>query len=337
MNNLLKSALKPVLISFASYFGPHARKGNSGDLWILMYHRILPAHDARFQLEEPGMLVKPETFEMHVKEIKRNFDLISLGEWVSAKERGEKLPPKACAITFDDGWLDNFEYALPILKNEAAPATLFVVADKIGTDFQFWPNIVSILLLNGAAKAMCLHPLFEPLSAKLTAVTSSSSRDELANIILHLKKFSDEAIFSALEDISWRSLCPANLPPALMDWDQLKAMQNTGLVEIGSHTCTHRRLTNFLQPNELEHEIVTSKLKLQEKLNTPVNLFCFPNGDYNQEALSLVMQNYSAAVTTRRGINLPSNTNLHELTRIGLHEEVSQNKEKFRARLSGWL
>jgi len=337
MKSLVKSFIKPALVSFAGQFGPHARASSQAKLWVLMYHRVLPKTDIRFQQEEPGMLVQADTFAMHVQELKRYFDLVSLGDWVKAYARGEALPKKACAITFDDGWLDNFEFAFPVLKTEKAPATLFAVAEKIGTDFQFWPNIISILLLNGAASAMLKHPLFQSLSAQLLALPTQPSRDQMAHIIALLKQHSDEAIFTALNDINWRNLCPPELPPALMNWEQLQAMQASGLVEIGSHTCNHIRLNHSLPQAELEHEIIASKTMLEQKLNTPVDLFCFPNGDYSAEALSLVKANYAAAVTTRRGINHVGNDGLHTLTRIGLHDEVSHSRRLFRARLSGWI
>jgi peptidoglycan/xylan/chitin deacetylase (PgdA/CDA1 family) len=122
-----------------------------------------------------------------------------------------------------------------------------------------------------------------------------------------------------------------------MNWDQLNSMQASGLVEIGSHTCTHRRLTSALTSAELEHEIVNSKKILQAKLSAPVELFCFPNGDYNAAALALVETHYSAAVTTKRGINTSNSVALHELTRIGLHDEVSHTRTLLRSRLSGWV
>lgn len=337
MKNTLKAVVKPVLVSLASQFGPHASNHKTAKLWVLMYHRILPSTDARFQQEEPGMLVRPESFAMHLKELKRNFDVMFLSDWVKAKQNGESLPNKACAVTFDDGWLDNFEFALPALKAEAVPATLFAVAEKIGTDFQFWPNIVSILLLNGAGKNLAKHPLFNNLNAQLNSLPAQPSRDQIAHLIFQLKQHSDADIFKALQDINWRSLCPTEIPPALMNWDQLKSMQASGLVEIGSHTCTHRRLTSALTSTELEYEIVKSKKILQDKLSTPIELFCFPNGDYNPEALTLVNTHYSAAVTTKRGINTNNSVALHELTRIGLHDEVSHTRTLFRSRLSGWV
>lgn len=334
MKNTVKSLIKPAVISLASQFGPHNR-AQKDTLWVLMYHRILPRNDNRFLQEEPGMLVTPESFAMHLKEIKRYFDVMFLSDWVKAKANGEKLPAKACAITFDDGWLDNFEYALPALKAEQVPATLFAVAEKIGTDFQFWPNIISILLLNNAGAKLAEHPVFQRFADDLRTANQQSSRDHIAHIIHQLKQLSDETIFSALTAITWQNLCPPELPPALMSWDQLKAMQDSGLVEIGSHTCSHRRLTNALSSADLHHEIVTSKQILEERLHKPIDLFCFPNGDYNSEALKLVESHYAAAVTTRRGINRSDNLSIHELTRIGVHDEVSHNTRHFAARLSG--
>jgi len=337
MKSRFKALIKPIFVSVASQLGPQTFTRGKAKLWVLMYHRVLPKTDIRFQEEEPGMLVEPETFAMHVKEMKKNFDLLSLNDWVKANIKGESLPQKACAITFDDGWLDNFEYAFPILQAESAPATLFAVAGKIGTDFQFWPNIVSSLLLNGAAHKMLAHPLFQSLSKLTNTIMAKPSRDDIAFIISQLKQHSDEAIFSALADISWRQLCPSSRSPALMNWEQLKVMQESGLVDIGSHTCSHRRLTNALPKTELETEIISSKKILQEKLNAPIELFCFPNGDYNEEALALVKANYTAAVTTQKGINQYGATRLHELTRIGLHDEISHTRKLFRAKLSGWL
>lgn len=334
MNAVIKQVIKPALVSLAGAFGPHTRASKIPRLWLLMYHRVLIQADERYRQEEPGMLVRPETLEMHIQEIKRQFELMPLGEWVNARLNNLPLPQNACAITFDDGWADNFEYALPVLKAHSAPATLFAVAEKIGTDFQFWPNIVAILLLSGKAREMSGHHTFGSI---IKSVFDKPSADEIAEIIRQLKRYSDEQIFSALAEINWRSLCQTEIPSALMGWDQLKEMKSSGLVDIGSHTCTHRRLTNDLSQADLEYEIVHSRSILEEKLASPVDLFCFPNGDYNEAALSLVKRHYRAGVTTQRGIVHSEQAKMHELSRIGLHDEISWSRRLFRARLSGWI
>jgi len=329
--NAIKQLVKKTLTLTASAFGEHNTASKEPKLWVLMYHRILPAHDPRFQLEEPGMIVTPETFDMHLSEAKRLFEVISLSEWLTKAKNGDPLPEKACAITFDDGWLDNYEFALPLLKKHAIPATLFTVVDKIGSDFKFWPNIVSELIKK-KSEALTNHPL-------LTAAARLSKRhysvESVAHCISLLKQYSEDEIFAALDHIDWRKEL-RDSTPSLMNWTQVSEMNNDGNVDIGSHTCTHRRLNKGLDRSILEYEIQQSKGKLKDTLPKAVDLFCFPNGDYDRDALKLVKSTYSAAVTTRKGINRASTLKAHELFRIAMHNDGSDTRHKFRAKLSGW-
>lgn len=338
MKTALKRLAKSTAATLAAYAGPHRHPSSSAKLWILMYHRVLSSQDRRFALEEPGMIVTPETFAMHMREAKRHFDVIDLAEWIKLKQQNLPLPKKACAITFDDGWADNYENAYPILQSEKIPATLFVVAEKIGTDFQFWPNIIMALLLGtNAPLAMQQHPLFAQVFHHLPIPAKLIDREYAAVYISQLKQFSDRAIFTALDEIRWRSLLTIDLPNALMGWEQIIAMKQSGVINIGSHTCNHKRLTSALSDSEMSHEIIASKTIIENRLSSSVDLFCFPNGDYSPRALELVQQNYSAAVTTQRGIINASNCTNHELTRVGLHDQVSNSPRLFGARLSGWL
>lgn len=302
-----------------------------------MYHRILPADDIRYALEEPGMIVEPDTFSMHLREAKKYFDVLDFSEWLRLKRTGEHLPKRACVITFDDGWYDNVEFALPIIKQEQVPITLFTVVEKIGTDFQFWPNLISALLASNASSAMQSHPLFAHTLAQLPATDNTGNREYMAAVIHQLKQSSDSAIFEALDAVNWRSHLAFALPRGLMNWTDVHAMQSSGLVSIGSHTCNHKRLNASLTASDLHHEVVESKQLLANRVENPVDIFCFPNGDYNPTALKSVTDTYSAAVTTRRGIVDASTADLHQLTRIGLHQHISDTPRTFGARLSGWI
>ncbi len=339
MKPALKQLLKTTAATFANRLGAHRQSSSTPKLWILMYHRILPKQDRRFALEEPGMVVTPDTFAMHMNEVKRHFDVISLPEWVRLKQQNLPLPRKACAITFDDGWADNYEYAFPIIQAEKIPATIFAVAEKIGTDFQFWPNIIMALLLSNpsALSAMQKHPLFAKLAQMSPIPSKLIDREYVAVYISQLKQFSDSEIFTALYDIEWRALLNVAMPNALMSWEQLIMMQQSGLVTIGSHTCNHKRLTVAVSDEELVHEIALSKTIIETRLSSVVDLFCFPNGDYSPRALELVGNNYLAAVTTKKGIVTANTCSNYELTRIGVHEEVSNSRRLFGARLAGWL
>lgn len=336
---MMKQLLKQIATSGANRFGPHRMSWLQQDpqLWVLMYHRILPRDDIRYSLEEPGMIITPETFSMHLRALKQHFDLMDFSEWLQLRETGAPLPRRACVITFDDGWYDNYEYALPIINAEATPVTLFAVVEKIGTDFQFWPNIISALLASNAISAMQQQPVLARALAQVTIPADTANREFMAAVIKALKQSSDSEIFAALAAIDWQTRLTFALPRGLMNWDEVRRMTHSGLVKIGSHTCNHKRLNAQLSSAELTHEIVASKALLQAQIKDAVDIFCFPNGDYNSAALDAVTATYRAAVTTQRGIVNASRTSAHQLCRIGVHEQVSHTPRLLGARLSGWM
>jgi len=300
-----------------------------------MYHRILPKDDPRYHLEEPGMLVTPETFEMHLIEAKKHFEIIHLSDWLERRNKGLPLPVKACAFTFDDGWLDNFEYALPLLIHHKVPATLFAVAAKIGTDFQFWPNCIATMLFNDKFSLLAQHPSARALLEGYSPPETMNT-EFVALVIKQFKKLADEEIWRIIQACASSGNKTQSMPPDLMDWQQLREMSESGFVEIGCHTASHKRLSDKLTDNERHQEIIASQHFLQKNLSHRVKLFCFPNGDYDNKSLDLVTSTYLGAVTTQSGINT-SKSSAHQLLRIGIHEQSSNNPTLFKAKLSGLI
>lgn len=335
---LLKSLIKAPLELAAGSFGPHTRDYDEPKLWIMMYHRILPKSDARYLDEEPGMIVEPETFRQQLKTLKSLMPIMPLGEWLNRKQQSLALPPRACAITFDDGWLDNYEFAYPIIQSEHAPITLFAVADMIGTSRNFWPNRLNHFLGNTSREQQktlsWLKPLLQDTSPRNNGALD---REQIADIIYQLKEHPDSSIFAWLDTAEQQFSINSDQQPVLMDWSQLKTMADDPLVTIGSHTCNHFRLREDLPETVLHDEITRSKQHLSDKLGQEILLFCYPNGDTCPQAIKLIEQNYMAAVTTVRGINNAGAINAHQLKRIGVHQDTSNTPTRFKARLSNWL
>lgn len=333
---LLRNSLKNLAISAAASLGPQRWSGREPRLWVLMYHRILPLDDPRARIEEPGMIVSPATFEMHLQELRRHFQFVSLGGWLAARERGATLPSRACAITFDDGWRDNHQFAWPILQRHLVPATIFVVSDMIGTDRSFWPNRLA-RLLHAADSGWRTTPSLQWLAARVPMQNPDNNFRETLAVCIDRCKSLPEGELLALITASEQVLTTA-LPdqPDLMDWSQVRELADSGLITFGSHTRNHMRLLPGADRQRLLGEVIGSKMQIEEQLQRQVDLFCYPNGDASPLAQRAVAEHYRGAVTTTRGIN-DRKTPAPHLYRVGLHEDVSDTPSKLLARLSCWF
>jgi len=344
MIRTVKATIRYLLEHIISVIDPRTFHAfNANNLLILTYHRVLPDSHPDLKHEQPGMYVTPQTFRMHMDEIKKRFQLFHLDDWVRAAKNNEPQPKYACAITFDDGWLDNYEYAYPILKELKVPATIFVVSNFLGTSYSFWPNRLNRLL--GTLTSEQLDDFIKSeegswlkkIMHESKLIPGKLDADEINQIIESCKIYTEDELNTFLDRMGSRfdgHLISDRVD--LMSQDHLQEMIESGFVKVGSHTCHHKRLLESLDKNQIDDEIINSRQFLQEKLSTDVNLFCYPNGDYSQYSLGLVNENYSAACATMSGWNTPG-ANMLLLKRIGVHEDISFNKHKFLARLSGLI
>lgn len=342
--NPVKKVIKRSLQHVAARLGQHTRTSKQPQLLILMYHRILPADDPRAQNEEPGMMVTPETFRLHIELLKQHFNIVRLADWLERKQKGKALPGNACAITFDDGWLDNYEFAFPILRELDVPATIFLVADMIGTSEQFWPERLAGLMTAVATRypQHWNHTELQWLQQDPTLYRFNDtppSSEDISALIASLKSYSDQQMHDRLghvESVLQIDADNSESDASLLDWQQVATMQGSGLIDIGSHTCHHIRLNEDTPLAQLEEEIISSKQAIEKHTGKPVDTFCYPNGDHCPAAVELVRQNYGGAVTTKFGWNTPQNDD-YLLQRIGVHQDISADKVAFLARISGWM
>ena len=340
MSGLKRMAKRAVVHAIARTAPLTWRWRRPGALVVLMYHRVLPKDSQTCRKEQPSMYVSPETLDLHLNELKRTFDLVHLDDWLRWTKEGSPLPKLACAVTFDDGWRDNYEFALPVLVKHGAPATIFLVSSFVGTSYRFWPNRLIFLLQASFANPGSvdfprpLRLLVEPVLAQ--AAGRGELRGEDAVTVVEGAKGWDEEKIRGLVEAAEKSHGVGAASADILDREEVVKMAATGLVRFGSHTATHFRLGSGIASSDLEREIVGSRKELRDLCRQEIELFCYPNGETSPAALDLVRRHYLGAVTIRKGWHA-ARCDPHLIHRIGVHEDVSDDREAFLHRLSGWL
>ncbi len=283
----------------------------AGNLTILCYHRVLPEAEKSAYFA-PDLVVTPAAFRVHCETLARRFTVMTLADAYEALRAGRAHAKPLVAITFDDGYQDNHQFAAPVLAQAGLRGTFFAIADLANTSSSPWYDRMAraIQSLNGQGRGV---------AADGTLTVAGPSAASPRQVVAQAKKL-DSARRAKLVDSLVQAAGRAVDAGAdrMMTWDELKALQRQGH-EIGSHSCSHEILP-LLDDAALALEIRESKLKLEAALGTPVRTLCYPNGDYDARTLRLAQQSgYLCAVTTRNGANEGS-APPYELKRRFIHE-----------------
>lgn len=285
-----------------------------GRVLILGYHRVLPDRAVEHQFVQRGMYVTPGVLETHVRFLRRHFRIISFEEFLRLEESREWEPDvRYCVITFDDGWLDNYTYAYPVLRRYDVPATIFVSTALIGSEEWMWPDKLGWLLTRSGWRGAT------------PAATDA--------IIERCKRLSHRAIEDLLAETAKRFRVCVPRQRMFLEWDQIREM-STGGIAFGSHGATHRVLPG-LPAADVCAEVTGSMQSLRQELPNPLPVFCYPNGDHDAAVVSQVQAaGYRAAVSTLPGAEAWDGADRFRLRRIGVHNDVSADVPLFAFHLS---
>jgi peptidoglycan/xylan/chitin deacetylase (PgdA/CDA1 family) len=285
---------------------------------ILAYHRVLPSEEAERLHVEPSMMVTPATFRSHLDWLEASFLVLSLDELASRLSDGRSLPAGACAITFDDGWRDNYEHALPELARRRLPATVFVVTSRVGSLGAFWPDRV------GRRLAAAVPAERERLAALFGA---PGSRDPVSASIAALKQCSEAERRELLDRVFGDEPEHRSEERELLDWDEVGQMASAG-VAIEAHGATHALLTG-LPDDAAARELRDCRQALQERGYGSGALLAYPSGRNNARSREFACEaGFRAAVTLKPGLATRSSDPL-ALPRVTLHQDVSRTRSGF--------
>ena len=280
---------------------PRALAGFAGRVAILMYHRVLPRVDVAASFVQPGMYVTPATFAMHLEFLKTHFELIGFDDLLCKWQNGDWCSSSRYAvITFDDGWLDNYRYAYPLLRQFDAPATVFLPTDFVATDAWLWSDSLSYVL-HGQGRG---------------------GPGEWDACIEEAKSLSDAARSELIDRLFAQRRMARPAERRFLDWNEAREMSRGGVC-FGSHTSTHANLTR-LTGTALDCELAKPLEVLARQGIRHVPVLAYPNGDHTDAVVAAALRaGYRAAVTTLPGTEPAQPADPLRLRRIGVHEDVT--------------
>jgi len=284
-------------------------------LTVVTFHRVLPA-ELRRTYSFPGLVVTPEELDWFVGFFGRHYTVDTLAAALARWQRAEPVDRPLLAITFDDGQVDNFAYARPVLEKASLRATFFVASTHVEAGMPLWHDRLGLAVRAAVERRLPqLTDLLRELSvdAKVDGDPNGIA-SALASRAKALSSAEREELIARAEKIAG-SPSP---PPwdGIMSWDQLRVLASAGH-EIGSHSMSHPILP-LCSDSDLEREIVGSKAALEEHLQLEIASFCYPNGDCDARVADAVHRaGYRQAVRAAGGSNRRG-TSLFELGRCDL-------------------
>ena len=279
------------LLSMLSPAGADAR------LTTLIYHRVLPQVDPLFPDE-----IDARRFNETCACLASWFNVLPLDEAI-LRLRERRLPARALAITFDDGYADNHDVALPILRRHGLCATFFIATGFLDGG-RMWNDSVIESIRRAPGPVLDLRGISDAELGLYPITSNEQRRSAIEAVISQIKYLPIAPRLAAVDALAQRTggVLPVDL---MMSSAQVRALRQAGM-QIGAHTENHPILA-FLDASTLRDEMLRSKQRLEQIVGQAITLFAYPNGkpnrDYGPAAVLAARElGFAGAVSTARGV-----------------------------------
>jgi peptidoglycan/xylan/chitin deacetylase (PgdA/CDA1 family) len=270
------------------------RAKGEGRLCIVNYHRVLGAPDPLLE-SEPTV----DTFRWQMDLLAECFNVLPLDEAVSLLVK-ERMPPRAVAITFDDGYRSLHELAMPILRERALPATVFVTSGHMADASSMWNDIILEAVRRLPGPVVDLRDIGLDAYPLGGSEQRHASAAHLTERCKYLPPPARKIMLDRLQQLAGTDL----RQHLMLTPEMIRDLVRNG-IDIGGHTVTHPILAR-LDDETATREIIDNKRDLEQVTGRPLRLFAYPNGkhgaDFDQRHVDMVRAaGYHAAFSTAPG------------------------------------
>ena len=267
-------------------------------LRAVLYHRVGNGGADASCLAPSQLTASGPVFERQLRHLARCYHPIHCDELLAALRGVHTLPPRAVALTFDDGYRDFAEVAWPLLKRYGVPAVLFVPTAYVGdTAGPFWWDALWQMLAATTRRALPL-----PGGGEVELSNDAQRTSAAVALEVELKRLDPARRRAWLGHLGEQLGSQPRTSSAHLTWRELRQLAADG-VTIAAHSRTHE-LLDQLPANELRMEVAGSRDDLVRELGACPPVFAYPNGNANRRVLGAVRAaGFEAAFSVKRGIS----------------------------------
>jgi peptidoglycan/xylan/chitin deacetylase (PgdA/CDA1 family) len=303
----------------------HSAAVQKPGLTVLTYHRIGDPGTNLFY--DPVISATPDAFEAQIKWLCSHFKLLTVGELAERIHTGSPWREPTALVTFDDGYRDNFEVAIPILQKHDVPATFFIPTSFLDSPELPWWDLVAYVVKQTQVRRFVVETVCGDSVSSLEINLQTMSRT--AAIMKIIRALLDEAVDDERRFLDRLAVCaqvavdaPALGGSLFMSWPQLRQLAGLDTrLTIGSHSVSHRNLAR-LDDDSQHGEVARSKHVLEAQLGREIRAFAYPYGwpgTYTHRTKAIVAEaGYRLAFTSREGTDRFENFDPWEISRLGV-------------------
>lgn len=329
---VLERPLVASLLQSTGVLGAMELASRERGLFVLNYHRL--GTTAGNELDDATFSATAEALRQQMAYLKRWFAMPPVHEVLEALTRGRFDQPTAL-VTFDDGYRDNYELGLPVLRSLHVPACFFVVSGYLDAPSLPWWDHVAYAVKRTTVDTLRLaypEPLeFDLRSTPRTRVTYRILRAYKQAQQLDQRRFFDELSAATGVDVDVQAL-GRNL---FVTWEAAREMQDAGMT-IGSHTVTHPVLSS-LSEGDQRRELVESRERIGQMLGAKPDVLAYPVGGptaFTEVTKRVARQaGYRAAFSYFGGLNQAGRTDPFAIGRSAVTQAESHAQFRLNATL----